>query len=535
MKLEDTIEVIGKLTKSEKRSISITLTRMSKSDDPTEQHYRLYNLLSSIVKDSEKPKNFEGNGQEKIASQKKYIDDRINEEKDKESKLFTSLNVIRLYEFIFSTLRSLNADRPTFKLSNYLQDIQILRDKGLPGQAMRLIAKAKKEAQEDATVDGNLQHLHFIFLERNTHLTITNSRNYEALAELNKESKLQYKQIRYTLDALDDQELINRYISAGEKVPEKVIEKVSNTFKLILEKPEAAKDLPLDAALAVLFTTTLYLRALGASHERVLLQLNQMNALFDKDKISRHPKLYHKTKMALINDGLKNGITELVEKNIHYLLKIIGLEPESPIEDQVEKIVIDKHTTRDYFNNVFIVITYTIGIKNFDASSKIISHIKDLIEEYQPPQGFLPAFYWEFATVHFLRREFESAKEYVDEILELEEARKDVVFEAELLNLLVEYEIGLENGQSSSIHEKAGASLTALSSLKESTQGKSYDQGKIESATLLVSNILHNTISGKEFSIAQLQDLYKIQTKGMGDFITDVFALWTQQKIQSLS
>ena len=249
MKLNDTIEVLERLTKSEKRALSVAVKRSSKAEEPSEQHFRLYQLLSAMLKEAERLSP---------EARATLLEERLEESKTQYPKLFTSLNVIRLYDFIFDALRSLHADKEDFKLYTYLQDLQILRDKRLGHQAIGLIEKAKKEAREGESFMSDINTLQFLMIERQALLTLVRSRDFNRLSELREACRLQLRRTRAVLDTMDDQEAIQFYSTKG-RIPDEAIEETSPLFKELLETPEAKRDLPLDAALRGLFTTSLYL------------------------------------------------------------------------------------------------------------------------------------------------------------------------------------------------------------------------------------------------------------------------------------
>ena len=77
---------------------------------------------------------------------------------------------------------------------------------------------------------------------------------------------------------------------------------------------------------------------------------------------------------------------------------------------------------------------------------------------------------------------------------------------------------------------------TKLSAAPTEGQGPKVTQADVQNALLLLatlSAVITNT--GKQHHLDAFRKLYERLTEGMGDFITDVFAIWARRKMEDLS
>ena len=532
MKLDDTIDIMETLTKGEKRSISITIDRNSKSKEPTEQHFRLYNFLSSIIKDTERV----------IDQSKKNetIKNKIQLEKNKDPKLFTSLNVIRLYDFIFDNLRSMNANKKEFKLDNDLQDIQILHNKGLGNQGFAIIEKARKEAEKDERFTNEVRTLQFLMLERKA--CLASGKSLKHLKKLSNSCRIQYKRIKEVLDTMDDQELILYNVNKG-KIPNDVINDVSPVFKLLRKNPEEKKRLSFDAALRGLHATSLYLKRdpykYRKDFEKMFDHVGHMIDLFkgNETRKKQRQRAYIKSCLALANACIETGYRQPFDDYLDEFKLALGIDPSRPTEQEVANITIDKYSSRDHYTLIHVFTSYYVGTGDLNTAVRIIQQIKNSLEIYKPPTGHLVAMYWLIGSIYFLAKDYDSSRVYVDKLLDkavAEENRSDIILQARLLDLLLIYEsnIGKEKRL---LTERIGLMYTKLGNTPDGAKvsrhiiQNAFDTLHTFSATLTFPD------TNRAVTLEEFKKLYIKLTEGMGDFITNVFALWARQKIKSLS
>ncbi len=534
MKLNDTIEVLERLTKSEKRALSVAVKRSSKSEEPSEQHFRLYQLLSAMLKEAERLST---------GARPAFIEKHLEESKTRHPKLFTSLNVIRLYDFIFDALRSLHADKAGFKPYKYLQDLQVLRDKRLGHQAIALLEKAKKEAREGESFMSDLHTLQLLMVERRALLTLVRSRDFNRLSELRQACRLQLRRTQAVLDTMDDQEVIQFYSTKG-RIPDEAIEEASPVFKQLLHVPGAKQDLPFDAALRGLFATSLYLKRDRFSYpedfKKMFTQVGHMIDLFkgNETRKTQNRQQYLLSLLALANSCIETGQRQPFEEHLDEFKQALGLDPSQPMQQEAANIIIDKKTSRNDYTLIYLLTAYYVGIGEWGTALAIIEHIKEALESFKPPTEHLMVLYFLMASAYFLTGDYGSAEPYINKLQDEDITtghRLDLTYKARLLELLLIYERH-GDGENRLLLERVGQMYTKLSTAPTEGQDPKVTQADIQGALLLLatlSAIFTNT--GKQHRLDALKKLYSRLTEDMGDLITEVFALWARQKIERLS
>ncbi len=537
MIIDDTIELMRTLTKSEKRSISIAISRTSKSEEPSEQHFQLYFLLTAIIKDAENPKKTEADSKNNFST---ILKSHISEAKSQQPKLFTSLNISRLLDFILDVLRAVNADKPEFKLDNYIQNIQLLQRKGLTQQALRLIQKAKKEAQEEEKFMSELKILQFLLLERKTIITGRERWELATLRALEEACYEKYRRIALVLEMMKDQETMVNYGIRG-KVPDHVIEEVSPLFKRLLESPEAARELPLHVGLGMIHFIIVYLKRDRVKYPEDFRKIPRYAAVIPeileekKSLKASNPEQFKKALLALANICIEVGDLRLFADYLDEIKKAIGIQPAARIEDEIDQITIDGFSSKDYFNLLYVFISYYVGVRDYPTALKIVRRIEEPLETHPPALNHVMALYSLIASVYFLSLRYDTARLFVAKLLDSKisssKIRADILLQTEVLEVLLLFESTPHREQQALIHEKIGRLIAKLTTL-DIRQNQAY---LIQDAQALLATLLAsftNTEAQNREDFIRLRDKL---TRNKGDFITDVLPLWAIQKATDLS
>ncbi len=541
MKLDDTIALMSRLTRSEKRLLSLAITRASRTEvEPQEQHFMLYKILATAIKESSIEKSGTKEDRDK---HKEKLDQNLKSEKEKNPVLFKSLNVIRLSEFLFDSLRSMNVGKPKYRMAAYVQDVEILRDKRLFNEANRLIDKALKEAEKREAFLIDIPVLHLLALKRQNWLLISH-KDRSDLDQLEKDTNSQSQKIQNTLLAQRDQEVIQHYADDGE-IPDKAGEEVSSLFKELIENPEKAAEFSLHAALQILYSTCVYLKRDRTKYpddfKKQSAQVMQMVYLFDhpETRKSQYPDLYLKTLLAAANAFVETGGGEELDRVIAKLKELLSFNPSRPLHKEIARAFDDNPFGIDYFTAIHVVVAHLIGKGELDKAEKIVALVDEFLKKTTLPYPRRMPLHWQIASVYFLTGRYNDCKHHIDHLEKMEHltpARRDVIIQVKLLKILLMYVEGQSvrgEGNRSLIQKEAGSLLTNLSDY----QAKSQNTSKTNEIALLtiLLEITHSDKNDKPALLTLFVKLRDTLTENAGDFIPDVFTIWATRQVQALS
>lgn len=518
-KLTDVLDFMAALHKSEKRYISVRL-KQDKEQQKKKTHIDLFELLSPLLKDSDKDKA------------EIYQTADLLKQKKKWALLFTTVNVIKLHDFLLDCLRQFNADKPLFKIEGMIQDIRILQQKGLFEQALGVVKKVKKELAE--RYENELKTFEVLQLQRRIFLAMRQP-DYQALAELQEASRMQWQKVKTILETTDDYENILYRIRRLHFLNEFPLSAVNSRLQ---EDMEAVQDLPFEANLQALATLSHYYIYVESDPDRAIAYIMKLLELFENHKYrkNRYPETYVQTLILFFNRSVQADRIKAFAPTIQKIRTILSentdLFPNAAGgRNQIE---LSTGTVIQYRLMAILANYYNYNWSATEATDAMDQMALLLRRKPNIPIALLETLYFNIASYSVLASNLERARLFLDHIFASYPKRGGGAdelrpFEAEILEGVLLFEQSRRQA-SKELAEQKLAHLLAIVSEQKREVVKRMARNFISRLNLLLFEIDDQVILDTFKSM--LKGLDRKEAAGYG-FIT--FRLWVDKKIAELT
>ena len=518
-KLTDVLDFMATLHKSEKRYVSMRL-KQDKEQQKKKTHIDLFELLNPLLKDSDKDKAEIYQAAEEL------------KQKKKSALLFTTVNVIKLHDFLLDCLRQFNADKPLFKLEGMIQDIRILQQKGLFEQALGVVKKVKKELAE--RYENELKAFEVLQLERRIILAMRQA-DYKVLAALQEASRIQWQKVSLILATTDDFENILYRIRRLHFLENFALSAVNSKLQ---EDMEGVVDLPFEANLQALATLSHYYIYVESDPDRAISYIQKLLEQFENHKYrkNRYPENYVQTLILFFNRSVQADRIKAFAPTIQKIRTILSdntdLFPNASTgPNQIE---LSTGTVIQYRLMAILANYYNYNWFAADAPDAMEQIALLLRRKPNIPAALLETLYFNIASYNVLAYQFERARLFLDHIFisypkrggKADEYRP---FEAEVLEGVLLFEQSRKQSDKEGVEQKL-AYLLAIISQQKKESVKRMARSFISRLNLLLfetdDQIVLNTFK------SMLKGLDRKEAAQHG-FIT--FRLWVDKKIAELT
>ncbi len=399
MKKEELFSLVKSLSKSEKRYFKVFCSQMGSENN----YLRLFDALDK----------------------QKEFDEMVIRKKFKGEKFLDQLHVTKNYlrQLILKSLRSYHSKfSKDAELKDILRNIEILFNKELYEHCQTELKRAEYLA---AAFELKTGHVEVINWKRKIEQA-TRPQNYQALREIIKEQGLAIAKLKNTYDywelAVD--------VSTG----------------LFVEggKKEVKSPLLSDARLAqsleakVLFFNTSYVHYLQKNEqEKAVAALQELVDYMGHfpERLQEDPAMYISTVNNLVSYFVFNKQIERAlgllrrSKKFYYDLKLRG-----------EKKSLLKQILRSY--NIELEIYR--GNNLFHENMGFVLEIEEFVlaNQTKMPRDYLLSFWFQFAYIHFMEKEYSKSMKWINLILngKFKSIRTDLQVQARMLNLMIHLE-----------------------------------------------------------------------------------------------
>lgn len=517
-KLTDVIDLMSALTKSEKRYLTLEL-KEDKAPAKRKSHISLYVLLAPLLKDGDKDRSIIYQEAENLKERKLY------------AHLFTTVNVVRLHDFLLEMLRQFNSDRPEFRLERMIQDVRLLRQKGLSQQAAGVIKKAKKELSQ--RYENEFKAFELLSLERRLYLN-DRRKDFEPLAEMQAEAKASWERIRTILEATDDYEkMLYRVRGDGftEDFPLSPSNEELKTNKALVELR------PFEANLVSLATLSHYYTYVEKDPDQAIAYIQDLLRLFEDHRYrkNRYPENYVQVLLLFFNRALMadriKAFAPIIQKIKDILANNTELFPETkPSSQQIE---LSTGSVIQYRLLALMAQYYNYQWADLDAETTMDPIIKTLQRKPNVPAKLLDTLYFNVGAYCLLANKEAELRFFVDQGLHAYQQRpsgdpEKVPIQLRILDTLADLEMIRSEADRAKLEQKIGNLLGAV--------GK---EGREELKRMARNFISRLPLLLLEKDKAILLDTYKSMRKALerkqaarNSFI--IFHLWVEKKIKAL-
>jgi len=409
---DELTKLIGSLSKSEKRYISLAIKQQKSS----KAHHQLFQAI-------------EKNGD----SLDMYDKIPVNH-----------LPVVKnyLYNSILKNLRNFHSESTTHvRIGEILIDIDILHRKKLTDQVRKRLDKLKKLVE---TENLELQLLYYM-LERHLAGLLFNDTSENNLSQVHKKQRELVKQIDnlYEYNGLNDK--LRYFLEKKGEIRSKADE------KFIRDMTEEALFANVKNALSrkakINYHATLGMcYYLLADYEKALLQLDEEAEIYAPNMDTNERDLFFY--IVILNN--KAGILWGLKKYAEAFNTVKKISPQTVLKNSKLKLSTISLLKLELMFYEKLMVFYA-DTANFEHCIKLIPLIDEKIKEYdkRPPQIYVHPLNYNFAYVCFAAGNYKQTLRYLERIFSYNkeelEIREDIYCFAKILYVLVHYELGTED------------------------------------------------------------------------------------------
>ncbi len=517
-KLTDVLDLMSALTKSEKRYLTLEL-KEDKAPTKRKSHISLYEILSPLVKDVEKDRAMIYQEAEDLKKRKPY------------AHLFTTVNVVRLHDFLLDTLRQFNADRPEFRLERMIQDVRLLRQKGLYQQAIGVIKKAKKELSQ--RYENEFKAFELRNLERRLYLAMR-QRDFEPLAEMQKEAKANWERIRTILEVTEDYEKM-LYRVRGHEFLEAF--PLSPANEILQSQKDIVAQRPFEANLVSLTTLSHYYTYVEKDTDEAIAYIQHLLALFEDHRYrkNRYPENYVQVLLLLFNRALMadriKAFAPIIQKIKDILASNTELFPETkPSSNQIE---LSTGSLIQYRLLALMAQYYNYQWAAPEAEATMQPIINTLQRKPNVPAKLLETLYFNVGAYCLLADQPRAVRFFVDQSLSIYQQRGNgqragIPIQLRLLDTLADFELIGKEADRSQLEKKIAILLSEVGQ-ERNEEWKRMARNFISRLALLSVEEDRSILLDTYRSLRKVLERKQAARNG---FI--VFHLWVEKKIAAL-
>lgn len=506
------------LTKSEKRYLTLEL-KEDKALAKKKKHIVLYELLSPLVKEGEKDRNLIYQEAEEY-KQKKQL-----------AHLFTTVNVVRLNDFLLDILRQFNADRPEFRLERMIQDIRMLRQKGLNQQAVGVIKKAKKELSQ--RFENEFKAFELLNLERRLYLSMR-EKDFKPLAKLQLEAKESWQKIQTIINVTADYEKMLYRVRGLEFLDDFELstdnEDLRNDNHLLAQRP-------FEANLVSLTTLSHYYTYVERDTTKAIAYIQALLDLFEDHRYrkNRYPENYVQVLMLFFNRALMadqmKAFAPIIQKIKDILASNTELFPETkPASNQIE---LSTGSLIQYRLLALMAQYYNYRWADEGAEATMEPIIGSLQRKPNVPANLLNTLYFNVGAYCLLASNFEAGRFFADQLLMAYQQRSNgtkatIPIQVAILDAVVDFESCGTEIEREQLEQKVGKLLSAVGQERRE-ELKRMARNFISRLPILLYERDAQTLLNTYKSIRKVVERKQAARNG---FI--VFHLWVEKKIGAL-
>ena len=396
-------------------------------------HFKLYALRRKA--DSNYIKLFDA-----IDKQKVYDEAQIKK-KFKNESFIKNLDKVKTYvnEAILKSLQEYYAtDSIDAILGNTIQQIQILVNKRLVGQAEKLIEKSQKLAVEHEKYTFLMMVLWWKFR------LMLYGHNMEELNKYVQEGHLQELQYIDKYKNMIEYHQFSAYltsiVSSADKYDKKVKAELQNMLRqpLLKDPGQAHSSVAKGNYHQVLFIIYASLMDWENAyfHINKVIGLLEQNPILLKGERAEHYLMQINNSLSVFAPLKK---MQELNSNFNKAKKFIESLPKKLHSESIYNCYI--YVTNNYINA-------NLSMFNMEEVLQQSIELEPLIEKYANKNSYL-VFYGNLSFIYFFLEDYHKALQYLNKILTLDKAytfaRPDIIKEMEMLYLIVHYELGNED------------------------------------------------------------------------------------------
>lgn len=514
-KLTDVLDLMSTLTKSEKRYLTLEL-KEDQASAKKKPHITLYGLLFPLLKEGETDRELIYQAAEQLKQKKLY------------ARLFTTVNVVRLHDFLLDVLRQFNADRPDFKLERMIQNVRLLRQKGLLQQAAGVVKKAKKELSQ--RYENEFKAFELQYVERRLYLAMRESA-FEPLAKLQAENQQSAERMQLILEVTQDYE---RMLYRIRKLKFTDHYELTPANQAILTDPTVIEQRPFEANLLSLTTLSNYYTYVDKDTDKALAFIQRLLQLFEAHRYrkNRYPENYVQVLILFFNRALMadriKAFAPTIQKIRDILANNTDLFPEA--QQTSNHIELSTGSLVQYRLLALMAQYYNYRWADPEAAS-IMGPIIDLLQRKpNVPFNLLNTLYFNVGAYCLLVDNLSAVRFFIDQLLLIHQQhgsqQEDLIpIQVRILDTIADLEGCQTEAERELVEQKIGYLLTAVGQEQQKVL-KRMSRNFISRLPLLLLEKDQVTLLNTYRSMRKA--LERKQAASIG-FI--VFHLWVEKKI----
>ena len=437
-KLKDVLEIMDRLTKSEKRYVTLIL----KEKNSDESHLKLYHLLATFNK-----------GMNNL--EEKELQLKRKKEKEGLQKLFSTQNLVKIHHFLLASLRQYNADKPLFSIEEQIQNIRILLQKRCLEQALKLIARTRKEIAE--RFEEPLKELELILLERRI-MRMLQLKSLTKVKKLRQSSNDILEEIKEILAVYSDDEALHQRDLYDHHILES---ELSETLKKLINDLNYADHMPFKAAVIGLSSLSDYYSYTRKEPDKAIEAAQKLVELYQQNpwRMTYAPENYLTALIKFFNKLYLNNRVPDFGPTLERIKTVLRQNKNDSSVGFTPSQLDFSPRSATYYNLLnLIIIYYMHNLKDPKAPSSITEVGKVMSRKPNIKDNLLLTIYFNLTTYHLLADQLDLAQNYLNEILNYSgRTAPSIKFRAEILKILMDFETSSTKKKKTNSEQKLGA------------------------------------------------------------------------------
>lgn len=519
-KLEEVIEIIKSLSKTERRYISIAAKRLEDDREKKKSYLLILERLFSIF--------------DKASEDDQYERELLEEEKKgANAAYYITVNIVQLKDFLLGQLRSYYTEKPEYKAYNHIQNIRLLLQRGLYRQALNLTLDAKEELKKNG--DNALVFFEVISLQRYCMLYLTKGYEMSDFNQINSESLEALKQLETLNSARNDAARVHKlYVKGDFQNPLNQLN-YSNEVLKVMENLNHADHLSIETACLVLPTISTHFAYFDINENKALEASKKLVDKFESDKtyIINNPDSYFKALIQYLNRLILANKLEWFQENFDKIKSILHQSNKNLFpyvqEDEIVKYPISPNVDQTYELLLQAVMLANLQGKPDDLKLTLEEAKKALVRKPLISDVKYLILLYNIATGYLLLNAHAEVEYYYQTIANFQGSKPTFILNRlELLIIFNRLELCSTNADLERIEQQIGGMLTRMKDISKEDEKELFR--KIISRLNLVlfekDTTRQKGILEEALQLIPLEELNKHQLQ--------IFKLWTTKRLKQL-
>ncbi|HMQ84006.1 MAG TPA: hypothetical protein PKA00_13905 [Saprospiraceae bacterium] len=519
-KLEEVLEIVKSLSKTERRYVSIAANRLEDDREKKKSYLFILERLFFIC--------------DKSNTDEKLLQELLDEEKKGDNAAYyITVNINQLKDFLLSQLRSYYSEKPDYKAYNHLQNIRLLLQRRLYKQALSMTLEVKAELKKNG--NSALVLFEVINLERYCMQYIDKGFEINNLNQVNSESLETLKQIQIVNGARNDAAKVQKYYVKGDFQISLNELNYSNEVLKVIENLNHADHLSIEAACLILPVVTTHFAYFDINENKALDASKKLVDKFESDQtyIVNDPDSYFKALIKYLNRLILQNKMELFLESFEKVKAILHQSNKNlfPYLADDER---DKYKISPNVELTFELLNQAVMLANLQGQPE---ELKLTLEEAKKALDRKPLItgqkyliiLFNIATGYLLLNEHTEVEHYYKTINDFQDSKSLYILNRlDLLVIFNRLEQCRTNADLERVETLIGEMITKIKNIKPEEEKELFRRilSRLNLLLFEKDTARQKKILEEELQAVRLEELNKHQLQ--------IFKLWAQKKLKQL-